>query len=64
MVCINIVLFVFLSIRLHDDADEVMKRLSSTFSAETNKRDDEERMSVQLEKYLSPHADPSQAEIY
>ena len=32
--------------RLQDDADEVMKRLSSTFSAETNKREDEERMSV------------------
>lgn len=39
--------------RLHDDADEVMKRLSSTFSAETNKREDEERMLVQLLTYFS-----------
>ena len=40
--------------RLHDDADEVMKRLSSTFSAETNKREDEERMSVKFIQSFLP----------
>ena len=30
--------------RLDEEEDEVVKRLSSTFSAETKRRDDEERM--------------------
>ncbi|XP_065916726.1 splicing factor C9orf78 homolog [Dysidea avara] len=38
--------------QLHDDADEVMKRLSSTFSAETNKREDEERMLKYIEEEM------------
>lgn len=34
----------FFGFRLDEEEDEVVKRLSSTFSAETKRRDDEERM--------------------
>ena len=34
------------SCRLDEEEDEVMKRLSSTFSAETNRREEDDRMYV------------------